>query len=249
MSDVTRYKIRVEGKHDKVCPACGVAFKGQAVTVYCSHACKVRNRTRREAASSGRYYQLPKDYQRPDRLSCTVSYPTCVECGNVFCAHRGTGRTWCSTICRDSYQAEIRRAWYEANAETIRAEARRAWRKSAEGLTAYHHEGECPECGAQFIGHGRMQYCSGKCRKRALRRAHPRPGGNWNHRHLKRVAERDGWICHLCGKRVAPGQESVDHLVPRSAGGPDRMDNVALAHHRCNTLRRAGGKAQLRLLG
>ena len=47
----------------------------------------------------------------------------------------------------------------------------------------------------------------------------------------------------------AGAEASMDHLVPRSAGGLDRMDNVALAHLLCNVRRGVGGEAQLRLIG
>jgi 5-methylcytosine-specific restriction endonuclease McrA len=64
------------------------------------------------------------------------------------------------------------------------------------------------------------------------------------------IAKRDGWKCHICGKRVKRGQLSIDHLVPLSRGGDDTPQNVALAHLRCNS-RRGPGRlpAQLRLFG
>lgn len=64
------------------------------------------------------------------------------------------------------------------------------------------------------------------------------------------VAERDNWRCHICGQKVTRKNWSLDHLVPLSRGGTHTMDNVALAHLRCN-LRRGRGSlpAQLLLLG
>jgi hypothetical protein len=73
---------------------------------------------------------------------------------------------------------------------------------------------------------------------------------------FRQIAERDGWRCHLCGKRVPdrphkrrPLDGEIDHLVPVSAGGIDDPSNVALSHRRCNMSRGARGPAQLRLLG
>ena len=61
------------------------------------------------------------------------------------------------------------------------------------------------------------------------------------------IAARDGWRCHICGKRVAKADVSIDHLIPVSAGGPNLKTNVALAHLRCNNRRGAGRiPAQLR---
>lgn len=75
-------------------------------------------------------------------------------------------------------------------------------------------------------------------------------GINW-----KSVGERDGWFCHLCGKRVKavpggahePNGANVDHLIPISAGGKHEWSNVAISHRSCNVSRGAKGVAQLRL--
>jgi 5-methylcytosine-specific restriction endonuclease McrA len=51
------------------------------------------------------------------------------------------------------------------------------------------------------------------------------------------VAERDGWICHLCGDVVTRGTWSIDHLIPLSRGGDHSYANVRLAHRLCNVRR------------
>lgn len=73
---------------------------------------------------------------------------------------------------------------------------------------------------------------------------------------LRDIAERDGWKCHLCGKRVPdrpykarPLDATLDHLIPVSDGGDHTRANVALAHNRCNYERAHLGAAQLRLVG
>ena len=55
------------------------------------------------------------------------------------------------------------------------------------------------------------------------------------------LAERDEFICHLCGGEVDmrlhwPDRRSpsVDHVVPLSRGGDDTLANVKLAHLTCN---------------
>jgi hypothetical protein len=55
------------------------------------------------------------------------------------------------------------------------------------------------------------------------------------------IAERDGYLCSLCGERVDvdlkyphPGSASVDHILPLSLGGDDTLANVALACLCCN---------------
>ena len=66
--------------------------------------------------------------------------------------------------------------------------------------------------------------------------------------------DKQGGACALCGKpmprtRFEVAHASIwkrerptfDHIIPRAAGGPDRPDNLQLAHARCN---RRKGKSQ-----
>jgi 5-methylcytosine-specific restriction endonuclease McrA len=45
------------------------------------------------------------------------------------------------------------------------------------------------------------------------------------------VFARDGWQCQYCGAAA----ENVDHVIPRSRGGPHEWDNVVAACRRCNS--------------
>jgi len=45
------------------------------------------------------------------------------------------------------------------------------------------------------------------------------------------VFARDGWACQYCGNPA----ENLDHVLPRSKGGPDTWDNIVAACRRCNT--------------
>lgn len=45
---------------------------------------------------------------------------------------------------------------------------------------------------------------------------------------------RDGDACFFCGEPMAPGDISVEHLLARLHGGPNRMENLVLAHPACN---------------
>lgn len=58
------------------------------------------------------------------------------------------------------------------------------------------------------------------------------------------IGERDGWLCHVCGRRVDrrlryPNPESAtnDHITLLAHGGRNSYDNVKLAHLRCNVSR------------
>lgn len=58
---------------------------------------------------------------------------------------------------------------------------------------------------------------------------------------LSRVAERDGWVCSICGQPVVRNasevrlQWSLDHVVPLSKGGAHTYENCKLAHRGCNS--------------
>jgi hypothetical protein len=43
---------------------------------------------------------------------------------------------------------------------------------------------------------------------------------------------RDGKICRYCGQKGT----QADHVIPRRRGGPDHLDNLVCACHRCNEL-------------
>lgn len=46
------------------------------------------------------------------------------------------------------------------------------------------------------------------------------------------VFERDGGVCVYCGSREFP---TLDHVIPRSRGGGDGVENLALACRSCNS--------------
>lgn len=57
--------------------------------------------------------------------------------------------------------------------------------------------------------------------------------GGENRRARKRaLIARDGSICHYCG--IASDVLTLDHIVPRSAGGANAMSNLCLACQPCN---------------
>ncbi len=67
---------------------------------------------------------------------------------------------------------------------------------------------------------------------------------------LRGVWLRDGGRCQYTGRELRPGEGDIDHVVPRSRGGPTSWENCVLADRRVN--RRKGAKtpdeAGLRLL-
>lgn len=55
------------------------------------------------------------------------------------------------------------------------------------------------------------------------------------------VYQRDGGLCGICGGGVTRSDQSIDHIVPLSKGGPHTYANLRLAHVNCN--KRRGNRA------
>jgi 5-methylcytosine-specific restriction endonuclease McrA len=60
---------------------------------------------------------------------------------------------------------------------------------------------------------------------------------------LRTLRERDGDLCHICYRPMSfkvpnqPESATFDHIIPKAVGGRDRMDNLKLAHNKCNKAR------------
>lgn len=65
----------------------------------------------------------------------------------------------------------------------------------------------------------------------------PRQRIKFNRRNL---FARDGNRCQYCNRKFAPHELSMDHVVPRSRGGPATWENIVTACLRCNV--RKGGR-------
>lgn len=48
------------------------------------------------------------------------------------------------------------------------------------------------------------------------------------------IFQRDGALCHLCGKETSVHDRTLDHVVPLIRGGDHIPANVRIAHKRCN---------------
>ena len=48
------------------------------------------------------------------------------------------------------------------------------------------------------------------------------------------LLERDGRECFFCIEEMPNDDMTVEHLVPIHKGGPNHLDNMALAHAKCN---------------
>ena len=54
-------------------------------------------------------------------------------------------------------------------------------------------------------------------------------------RETKKHLLRQSTKCALCGDQIKDMKDaSVDHKIPRSRGGSDALENLQLAHRKCN---------------
>jgi 5-methylcytosine-specific restriction endonuclease McrA len=55
----------------------------------------------------------------------------------------------------------------------------------------------------------------------------------------EKILERDGLTCWICDKYVDPWDIHFDHVQPLAEGGAHSMENIKVAHSRCN-LKKSG---------
>ena len=55
-------------------------------------------------------------------------------------------------------------------------------------------------------------------------------GGSKSQRLSELVKQEYGYLCHLCLREIAEDNYSVDHIIPRSKGGTDAIENLRPAH-------------------
>lgn len=70
----------------------------------------------------------------------------------------------------------------------------------------------------------------------------------------KALIERDGKVCHYCGRPLQSGVGgyndeglSIDHITPVVDGGTDDLENLVLACRRCNLNKRTKHYQEYRL--
>jgi len=232
-------------KRMRICQWCGKEFvmnfmSGKARSgevqegLFCSRKCRwdwVKERTRTK--------NPPK---------CNIYFNKCVVCGKMFITKHNQ-KTICSDECQHLSWAKYQRDLYKDN-----------WQQP----DAF----KCKECGRIYqpkFGEIRTIFCSIRCRNKYTRT---------NEKVIRRlriengfvepvsrteIFKRDGWRCHICGRKVNPKLKSphpmsatIDHIIPLAAGGTHEPKNVALAHMICNSRKGSGiqpGGDQLRLFG
>lgn len=250
------------------CKGCGATiFKSKFCTADCRVDWYRRNprpydASYDEARRRARGMRPIEEVKRERREAALVS---CEKCGTKFLKRNGSNAwRFCSRECsaeaygRTPAHALVKEAraefakWARPN-RVLGYSSRIAWlRKRIERRSWC-----CDTCGAAIeqspVG-GRKRYCSKKCRPidpelkakhkrvaKAKRRARKR-GANCEMVDPFKVFERDGWLCHICGRKTDrskrgtwhPKAPELDHIVPLSRGGPHNYANTACACRKCN---------------
>lgn len=63
--------------------------------------------------------------------------------------------------------------------------------------------------------------------------------------HKREVFKRDGYRCVYCSSALDAKTATIDHVVPRSAGGLTSYDNTVAACSRCNSLKGSKSLAEV----
>lgn len=50
----------------------------------------------------------------------------------------------------------------------------------------------------------------------------------------KRLLEANNYICALCGEPTTLKESNIDHIIPKSKGGSDSIENLQATHKVCN---------------
>lgn len=256
------------GRRRKMCEAClaacttlSEAKRAQRLAIQAKRAADARWDRAPLAPRKARCGHEVPYHPGPPRKACEACSTRpprhCAGCGASL-AHRATSAKYCSTTCGQIARGE----------------------RLPEPLP--RRRCALPECGAEFQPKRRGQRCCCERHGKILCNREGRASGRyvdpWNDRrrnnyHRRRalkkgastgrpvkladIAERDGWRCGVCRRRVNPRfawphpkSPSLDHIVPLSEGGKHDPANVRLAHLKCNSERgNRGGGEQLLLFG
>lgn len=248
------YRIQRDSnpKPPSSCIDCGKHIEGRGpAALYCKTCHKVRRISWHEIALS----------KKPVARECK-------GCGKVF--DKPQRQVFCSRMCMGAYgrsrQTEVR---YErictACGEVFTTYDQRPkqcgttcaqWARNFPGVTRIR-VGICGYCEQPFKANkGNQKYCSARCTGHVSnsRRRAAKLGLYAENVSRTAIAERDKWICQLCGKRVNkqlraphPLSASLDHIIPIALGGEHTRANCQLAHLGCNCSKGARIREPLQL--
>lgn len=231
----TRAEIPPISHTDKSCMECGSVFKPKMKTSnFCSHPCQRK-------ASVRRFKRKVAAANKAERQAAPRQCQNC-SCGFLAETYQ---QAYCSMECRRVVEREKIKALYTPK------------RKAS-------NERGCPQCGSRFVYRDSRQVgCSLECGRvisarvnGGVRRVRLR-GATVERVDPFKVFERDRWTCQECGVRTPkalrgkhkPTSPELDHIVPVARGGEHSYRNTQCLCRRCNTIKGAKPRGQMRLFG
>lgn len=148
-----------------------------------------------------------------------VADVTCSICSTTF-EPRGSTHAFCSESC---FVVNRRRRAMD-----------RHWR-----LNPKPQGRECPHCGDALSDAKRSDalFCRKACEQaahNATRKASWKVGSRQERVSRAFIIERDGSMCHICGKKCEPEEIHLDHVVALAKGGTHEPENIKVSCARCN---------------
>lgn len=213
------------------CQLCGMDMSGMPLPArgprpkYCGDRC--RNRASVDNQRADGRYQAKLAQRRESWQPALKSDRECVICGSTYLTSRVNSET-CSPACTNSKRESfpIRLCSVEGCSRAYRAK----------DLCAMHWRSKAREDGREkpplWTEARRATYHKRRAQKFKTQVQNIIPVD---------VYIRDGWNCGICYGSVDPTSTfpdpmspSLDHILPLSKGGTHTLDNVQLAHLRCN---------------
>ena len=183
----------------------------------------------------------------------------CKTCSTSL-AHRGPQAMYCEACALDRNRASGRKTYSKRRANPIINEGINAAKRAA-----YHRDAQDPawteaertrkrESMRRFRAdpEWKVQHLA-KCRKRerakywsdpefrAKKQERARARGRTLRRNLSVLLDRQNNLCSICNLSLPKDISGidVDHVVPRSMGGTDKLTNLSATHIKCNSQKRA----------
>ena len=172
-----------------------------------------------------------------------------------FCSHHFTTKTHIARYCSLECAKRDAAGWSKAKDIVLCVPAPKPTQAPTTVIPSnnWYTAGTCRVCGDTFVSQYMHVTCSAQCQDtydtdRKREAGHRRRARLRNAYRAKvtpsKVYERDGYKCHLCGKRTKadakvphPQAPTLDHIVPLAQGGTHEPSNVATACFMCNSLK------------
>ncbi len=147
------------------------------------------------------------------------TYKYCTICGEEYIP-RATNQKYCSLVCRTNYYEKQRNPRHQKIVLLTRK--------------------NCVLCGRVFLPKQPTQrFCKVECNRKHHKKKYEMALINGTSEHYLKLRfeafKRDNFTCQYCGRTAQDSVRLVaDHIIPRSKGGKDNLNNLITACEECN---------------